>query len=89
MIWMENILHDYSSLVNKIHLFIFSYLITSQDVSPYHCSSAELVLIGVEPETMRFRVDVITHYTTAPQLIDYHVTRVLNAPRDRAMRYVK
>ena len=33
--------------------------------------SAELVLIGVEPGTLRFRFDVITHYTTAPQLIDY------------------
>ena len=48
-------------------------LFTSQDklVSPYHGSSAELVLIGVEPGTLRFRVDVITHSTTAPQLIDY------------------
>ena len=26
---------------------------------------------GVEPETLRFRVDVITHYITLQQLIDY------------------
>ena len=31
----------------------------------------ELVLVEVEPRTLRFRVDVITHYTTAPHLIDY------------------
>ena len=37
-------------------------------VSPYHGSSAELMLVGVEPGTLRFRVDVIT---TAPQLINY------------------
>ena len=37
-------------------------------VSPYHGSSAELVLVGVELGTVRFWVDVITHYTT-PQLI--------------------
>ena len=40
--------------------------ITSQNklVSPYHGSSAELVLIGVEPGTLRFRVDVIYGSTT-------------------------
>ena len=57
-------------------------LITSQDklASPYHGSSAELVLIGFEPGALRFRVDVITHYTTAPQLIDY-MSREVNVLR--------
>ena len=48
------------------------FIITSQDklVSPYHASSAELeLLISVAPGTLR--ADVITHYTTAPQLINY------------------
>ena len=51
----------------KIIIIIF---ITPQNklVMLYHGSSAELVLVGVEPETLRFRD---THYTTAPQLIDY------------------
>ena len=34
-------------------------------------SPDELVSIGVEPGTLRFRVDVITHYTKPPQLVDY------------------
>ena len=52
---------------------IWSILIISQDklFSPYHGSSAELVMVGVEPGTLRFQVDVITHYTTALQLIEY------------------
>ena len=33
--------------------------------------SHELVLIGVEPGTLRFRVDVITRYTTAQHFIGY------------------
>ena len=45
-------------------------------VSPYHGSSAELVLIGVGPGALRFRVDLITHCATVDRL---HVTRVLNA----------
>ena len=52
-------------------VFLIIEIITSEDklASPYHGSSAELVLIGVEPGTLRFGVDVITHYTTAPQLV--------------------
>ena len=40
-------------------------------VSPYYGSSAELGLVGVEPGTLRFRIDVINHYASAPQLIEY------------------
>ena len=64
-------------------------IITSQDklVSPYHGSSAELVLIGVELGTLGFQAEVITHYTTAPQLIDY-MSPEFNAPRDTAMHNI-
>ena len=60
--------------------YIYSWLVTAMFVLCENglsllrniiITSAELVLIGVEPGTLRFRVDVIAHYTTAPQLIDY------------------
>ena len=47
------------------HRYVFIYMINN------HISSLFRLLIGVEPGTLRFRVDVTTHYTTAPQLIDY------------------
>ena len=61
------------SIIRKIYLFLYIFIITSQNklVSPYYGSTADLVLIGVEPGTLWCRVDVITHYTTALQLIDY------------------
>ena len=43
--------------------FIYDYIITSQDklVSPYHGSVGRACC---EPGTLRFRVDVTTHYDT-------------------------
>ena len=56
-------------------------IIASQDklISPYHGSSAELVLIGVEPGTLRFRVDVITHYNITPKLIIEYMSPMFDA----------
>ena len=56
----------------KLHFLLsnesyIALIITSEVklVSPYHSSSAELWWwIGVEPGTLRFRVDFIAHYTT-------------------------
>ena len=60
--------------------FIFN-LITSQDKldSLYHGSSAELVLVGVEPETLWFWVDVITHYYIASHL-QFYIFFIIGIP---------
>ena len=61
--------------IEKWRFFFYSLvsLIISQKrlVSPYHVSLAALVLVGSELEALRFRVDVITLYTTSSQLIEY------------------
>ena len=64
--------YKYRYVILKNTYVILLLLLLSQDklVSSYHGSSAELVK-GVEPGTLRVRVDVIIHYTTLPQLVDY------------------
>ena len=45
--------------------------------------------VGVEPGTLRFRIEVITNYTTLPQLIDYMLPKCSMSRGDRAMHCTK
>ena len=73
----NNLTMEAGRLVKKLKVrWIYIYIHIS--------GQAQLVIVeGVEPETLRFRVYVISHYTILTQLIDYMVTRVLNVPRDK------